>query len=301
LSLTITGIAHANVNCSDLERSLRFYTELGLRAGAHTAPELPQDCRAFGLAGDGQWDAWMLATEGDPLAAAIDLLEWKLPRPVGHPPRDAAQLGFSRLALRVGDSAALRARLATRGVECSEAADAERGFSTRDPDGTLLDVSEVPGTAARLASVGVNCSDLARSLAWYQRVLGLELRSRSMRKDASGEGFALAGPLEREVASLAPPARAAGVSVELCEWRQPRAHGRPAAQANQLGIFRMAFLVAEAHLAWQELRALGVVCPPPVWLAMGPEIPIEGLWAVFFPDPDGTCLELIQSPPVVSR
>ena len=23
---------------------------------------------------------------------------------------------------------------------------------------------------------------------------------------------------------------------------------------------------------------------------------IEGLWACFFPDPDGTCLELIESP-----
>jgi hypothetical protein len=29
---------------------------------------------------------------------------------------------------------------------------------------------------------------------------------------------------------------------------------------------------------------------------MGPEIPIEGLYAVFFRDPDGTCLELIERP-----
>jgi hypothetical protein len=29
---------------------------------------------------------------------------------------------------------------------------------------------------------------------------------------------------------------------------------------------------------------------------MGPGIPVDGLWAVFFRDPDGTCLELIQRP-----
>jgi hypothetical protein len=29
---------------------------------------------------------------------------------------------------------------------------------------------------------------------------------------------------------------------------------------------------------------------------MGPEIPIDGVWAVFFPDPDGTCMELIETP-----
>ena len=33
-------------------------------------------------------------------------------------------------------------------------------------------------------------------------------------------------------------------------------------------------------------------------LEMGPEVPIAGLWAVFFRDPDGTCLELIERPVV---
>jgi hypothetical protein len=29
---------------------------------------------------------------------------------------------------------------------------------------------------------------------------------------------------------------------------------------------------------------------------MGPDLPIAGVWALFFRDPDGTCLELIESP-----
>jgi hypothetical protein len=58
----------------------------------------------------------------------------------------------------------------------------------------------------------------------------------------------------------------------------------------------MAFMVENAHACYDELRSCGVECRPPVWLDMGPEVPIDGLWALFFPDPDGACLELIQTP-----
>jgi hypothetical protein len=58
----------------------------------------------------------------------------------------------------------------------------------------------------------------------------------------------------------------------------------------------MAFLVADAHQAHAELLGLGVDAPAPVFLDMGPEIPVDGVWAVFFRDPDGACLEFIQSP-----
>jgi hypothetical protein len=57
--------------------------------------------------------------------------------------------------------------------------------------------------------------------------------------------------------------------------------------------------VDDAHACYEELQRLGVKCGPPVWLDMGPEIPIEGLWALFFPDPDGTCLELIETPTII--
>ena len=51
---------HVNVNCSDLERSRRFYTEgLGLAIGAHTAPETTQPGAAFGL-DRARWDASIL-------------------------------------------------------------------------------------------------------------------------------------------------------------------------------------------------------------------------------------------------
>jgi len=85
-------------------------------------------------------------------------------------------------------------------------------------------------------------------------------------------------------------------AIDLLEWKQPSPIGAPAARANQLGIFRMAFMVADAQAAHAELLRHGVAAEPPVFLEMGPEIPVDGVWAVFFRDPDGTCLEFIQSP-----
>jgi catechol 2,3-dioxygenase-like lactoylglutathione lyase family enzyme len=226
----------------------------------------------------------MIVAADDPGGTALDLLEWKLPRPVGRPPATPHQLGFARLCFAVPDVAALHARLRGVGIEC--AGSDGPGFRARDPDGTLLEFAEQRVEATRPAQVVVNCSNLSGSLAWYQALLDLEAEP-------------VPGPLEAEAVRLVPRSRPAGFALELVEWRRPRPVGRPAARANQLGIFRMAFLVDDARAAWEELRARGVECPPPVWLEMGPEIPIEGLWAVFFPDPDGTCLELIQSPRVL--
>ena len=62
------------------------------------------------------------------------------------------------------------------------------------------------------------------------------------------------------------------------------------------GLYRIAFLVENAQESWEELQRLGVGCPAPAFLDLGPEIPVDGVHAVFFPDPDGTCLELIEAP-----
>ena len=49
-----------------------------------------------------------------------------------------------------------------------------------------------------------------------------------------------------------------------------------------------------------RLRERGIETSGAVWLDMGPEIPVEGVYANFFPDPDGSCLELIGLPVVDS-
>jgi len=135
-------VVHANVNCTDLERSVVFYRDtLGLSPHTRTAPTEPQPGDAFGL-DRAQWDAWIMAGPGGFAAPVVDLLEWKVPPPV---PADGSTLGYRRLRL-VGAVAA-----------------------AADPDGTALAVTVGP---AALTGVEVACSDLARSQRFYDEIVG---------------------------------------------------------------------------------------------------------------------------------
>ncbi len=308
MAVEILKIVHCNVNCSDLPRSLRFYRDcVGLEPLAHTRPALPQDGRGFGLPGRALWDAWMLHDARGPLATCIDLLQWEIPRPTGRPHASANQLGLARISVSVPDLDARCARLRSAGSPCLSAPELvqasheleARLFCCPDPDGTLLGFVENRGRArVQLAQLSVNCSDVERSADWYQRVLGLELLGASRPGPTPGAVFGLPGRVEWDARYLAPRRAPGEFAIELVEWKQPRPVGRPYPSANHLGIYRLAFLVESCEEAHRELERAGVVCPPPVWLEMGPEIPIDGLCALFFPDPDGSCLELIESPRV---
>jgi catechol 2,3-dioxygenase-like lactoylglutathione lyase family enzyme len=305
MALSLLSVMHVNVNCSDLGRSLAFYRDrLGLMPLSHTRP-VPQDGRGFGLEGQVQWDAQLLHDSRGHGGPAVDLLEWKQPAPVGAPPAEANHLGFFRLCFAHPDIAVLYTELEAAGVPllappASVPIDpgsglAVRFFCARDPDGTTVEFIELPGEP-RLLHVNVNCRDLERSAAFYRDVLGLESVGGSAPGPVDGASFGFAVPAEWHAEFLAVPGQADRFVVDLLEWKQPTPVGRPAQQANQLGMFRMAFLVEDARACHEALVREGVDTGPPVWLDMGPDIPIDGLWAVFFRDPDGTCLELIQTP-----
>jgi catechol 2,3-dioxygenase-like lactoylglutathione lyase family enzyme len=305
VALAILGVVHVNANCSDLARSLAFYRDrVGLAPLTHTAPA-PQDGSGFGFPGKVRWDAWLLHDARGHAATGVDLLEWKEPGPTGRPYAEANHLGLFRLCLTAPDVGALHARLAAAGVPCLSppvavpidpaAGLSVRFFCARDPDGTTVEFIEQPGPT-RLLHVNANCSDLARSAAWYRRVLGLAAIGRSSPGPVDGSGFALPGKVEWRAEFLAVPGQADPFVIDLLEWRTPRPVGRPYTAANHLGLFRLAFLVEDARAGFDELVRQGVEASAPVWLEMGPEVPIAGLWAVFFRDPDGTCLELIGRP-----
>lgn len=309
VAVEIQSVAHVNVNCRDLAHSLAFYREhLGLASAAHTAPDEPQDGSGFGLPGRVQWDAHMLCDARGIAGPAVDLLEWKAPGPVGKPYPELNHLGFFRLCFLTSDLDARYEALRSRGVAClseplelplgSEVADTVRALCFRDPDGTTLELIGVPETSTRLAHVNVNCSDIVRSAEWYERVLGLRTLGRSAPGPVPGTLFGVSGEIEWDARFLLPEGATMddSMAIDLLEWKRPAPLGKPYAQGNHLGIYRMAFLVADVRAARDELLRQGVDAPPPVWLDMGPEIPVDGVEALFFPDPDGTCLELIQTP-----
>ena len=305
MALPLLSTVHVNANCSDLARSLAFYRDLvGLTPLSHTKP-IPQDGRGFGLPGRVAWDAHLLHDERGVGGPAIDLLEWQEPRPVGRPAVAANQLGPYRLCLAHPDLDALHARLAAARVRTATppaemTLDAATGLRVRflcafDPDGTCVEFIEQPGTV-RLLHININCRDLERSTRFYQDVLGLApLVARSQPGAVDGRGLGFPGDCRFRADFLALPGRI-DLIVDLLEWLEPAPIGKPPEAANQLGWFRLAYLVEDARACCAELDRQGVAHSGPCWLEMGPEIPIAGLNAVFFRDPDGTCLELIERP-----
>jgi len=306
MALSPLSIQHVNVNCSNLERSLRFYRDgVGLEPYSHTHP-LPQEGAGFGLPGRVRWDAHLLHDDRGLAASAVDLLEWKSPAPVGRPHREANALGFFRLCLTHPDLDALHRRLQQAGTPCrSEPAEIPvlpghpvRFFCCEDPDGSCVEFIESPGPV-RMLHVNLNCRDLDVSSQWYQRVLGLvPIASRAEPPPSDGRGFGFDGTCRYRADFLGVPGSEGSLLIDLLEWQQPRPTGKPLAEANHLGLFRMAFMVASAEESCAELDRLGVAHSGPCWLEMGPEIPIDGLYAVFLRDPDGACLELIETPKI---
>ena len=309
MALDLEAVTHINVNCSNLERSMHFYRDVvGLTPQSHTRPQ-PQEGAGFGLPGQVVWDAYLLHDDRGPLGPAVDLLEWQDPKPVGRPHPEAHHLGFMRVCLAHEDLDALHAKLSAAGVRTRSGVveipvldgQTVRFFCCDDPDGTCIEFVErrEPGPL-RMSHININCSDLDHSSDWYQRVLGVEpIAPRAEPPPSPGDGFGIEGDCRYRADFLAVRSDPDAFVLDLLEWIEPKPIGQPLEAANHLGPFRMAFRVSDATASCAELDRLGVAHSGPCWLEMGPDLPmIDGLNAVFFRDPDGTMLELIETPEI---
>lgn len=266
-------VYHANVNCSDLERSLAWYRDrLGLSVWAHTAPEAEQDGAAFGLS-RARWDAFILGSGGSAhTPPVVDLLEWRTPGPIGRPHASAADRGFAELIFERRDIEDQRQAL-------TGASASPTGPTSLDPDGTGLRFEAGPND--RFSGLVVRCADPERSASFYATTLGLH--EAPPRAGAPTDGAADADALCFE--------DDAGFSVRLL--RAPAGGAAPYESANHLGIFRVAMLTDDIDADHEELVSGGIRCwSAPATLEMGPGIP--GLRALLFADPDGAAWELIE-------
>ena len=306
MSIEVRHVIHVNANCSDVGRSKPYYESVAdLFARFHTYPE-PQDGTAFGIDGGLQWDAWIMANkQGIEGVPAVDLLEWKMPPPLGSPYSEISHLGMVRLCFAVTDIDAHYARLTQEGVRCVSTpvpcplwpGEGTRMFCVTDPDGIWLQF--VQGNAAQFQYVNVNCSNLQRSAEFYAEVLGFAIESRSRPGPVPGTGFGIDGDVEWDACFLKLPGQPSGTfRVNLVEWKRPRPIPSPYREANHLGLYRMAMAVDDIGSAYHELKRKGVEClSPPITLNMDRSDPPRTACFMLFLDPDGTCLEFIEQRP----
>jgi catechol 2,3-dioxygenase-like lactoylglutathione lyase family enzyme len=292
---------HVNVNCSDLERSRRFYVDgLGLSAGVRTAAGEVQPGAAFGLE-RAQWDAWILLGPRGFEGGAIDLLEWQEPAPRGEPPVGLNQCGYQRVGILVPDlDAAIAGARANGGATWSDplAHSNPDGSEIRivlgnDPDGTALELVE--GDGPRTAFAAIACADLEASIAFY-RALGFRDVARFPSTSDDGAHLHLDGPVAMEEVLLLPPTKSDMYFMLVGFTAPPTVPAQPR-PANTLGMWRSALLVTDLDASCAELGRLGITTlSPPTALAMGPGLP--ELRFVCFPGPDGEIIELIEQPTV---
>jgi len=289
-------IYHVNINCSDLERSLRFYCDgIGLRKGGRTKPDAPQGGAAFGLE-QVQWDAWILHGAQGNDGVVLDLLEWQVPAPQGKPRHRSTDIGFNRLTIAVPDLAATHARLIAMGADCwteptvVPLTPPVTMFIVSDPDGTQIELIE--GPVVRLSHVAINCADLDRSQRFYTDIMGLAMMLEIESPPLPGSVFRLDGDVRLRARLMRDTAT--GFMVELISWVVPSPSRWGFRKANDLGIFRMAWLTNDIDGDYKALLRAGVCCyTAPAALEMGPGIaPVR---ALFFDDPDAVCLEIVET------
>jgi len=137
---------------------------------------------------------------------------------------------------------------------------------------------------------GITVSNLERSLNFYHDVLRLEFETEPsdvFSGDELSQGVGVPGTSLR-LAIL----KAGDASVELLEYLTPESPIDKPMPQNALGAQHIAFLVDDIEAAVKDLEAKGIEFYSPV------NVVDEGLLAgwrwVYFSDPDGITLELVE-------
>jgi catechol 2,3-dioxygenase-like lactoylglutathione lyase family enzyme len=148
--MSIVGLVHVNVNCSDFERSKAFYEMLGFELFMEPLPtNTPEVAAAVGLEPYRLRGGLMrLVDARSPFV--IDLLEWQDPSDSSPPYARMNHLGIARIAMASSDLDGDMAKYKAAGVEfLSEPATVvweghadSRFVCFKDPDGTVLELVE---------------------------------------------------------------------------------------------------------------------------------------------------------------
>ena len=221
--------AHANVNCSELDASERFYVEcLDLMPRWRTEPSHVQDGAGFGMPGAPvQWEGAILTDRRGLRGPAVDLLRWIAPATEGAPYAPLSHLGFRALQFTVEDLERISACLDAAGLVVNrrtyrdDHGRVQAVVTTRDPGETAIEL--VGGAAATTyAGVRVNCSDLDRSVDWYRNALGLAAAPNRV-VDVLDADDAVVGRFR--AADVFVPHHPRSFRLELTEWIDPQPAG----------------------------------------------------------------------------
>lgn len=146
--------------------------------------------------------------------------------------------------------------------------------------------------------VSFTVSDLDAAVKWYTEVLGLEYVRGQVQHNEYTSKLVAFPEAHLKVAQLSVPGSTIPISrhhIELVEYVNPRGEDIPL-DTNRTGVGHWAFIVDDIHAEFNRLKALGVhfKAEQPIAIEQGVN---KGGYTIYFNDPDGITLELIQPPP----
>jgi catechol 2,3-dioxygenase-like lactoylglutathione lyase family enzyme len=138
---------------------------------------------------------------------------------------------------------------------------------------------------------GITVTDLDKSIKFYTEVLGMELLGPPTdwdRRPEVAKGVGVPGAVAR-FAML----RLGNGEIELVQYQTPKSPVDKPMPQNTIGPQHLCFLVKDVDAEMKELEAKGVkFFGLPI---MDLEGPTKGSRGVFFYDPDGIALEIIEA------
>ena len=138
--------------------------------------------------------------------------------------------------------------------------------------------------------VGLTVSNLERSIAFYRDLLGFTVAYERGEVTAAYMPRLVGIPGARlKIAGLDIP----GLHLDLVEYIEPTGDARPG-PTSDVGNVHVGLSVDDLWAAYRRLSAAGVhFKSEPVSPTAGPN---KGGWVIYFVDPDGITLEMIQRP-----
>ena len=134
---------HANIVVSDLDRSIKFYEQLGFKVVGEDIVLEGDDIGTMLGVGYANVRAVFMRLGDDPNSTMLDVLQFNEPKSTEAPYKSLNNLGVARLCFKVDDIAQAYADLEKMGVEMVGPL-LKKGdvtmFCFKDPDGTYLEI-----------------------------------------------------------------------------------------------------------------------------------------------------------------
>lgn len=144
----------------------------------------------------------------------------------------------------------------------------------------------------KTAHFSFTVTDLDRSIAFYRDVLGMRLLRRADRQGPDISRIVSFEDAHLEIAYLELPG-APGMELELIEYLAPKGEPIDRRTCNP-GSAHLCFGTDDVHSSYSSLVSAGVQFrSEPILVQAGAS---KGGYALYFNDPDGNTLELVQPP-----